>query len=194
MGCNMVGKVFGVGANDVTPISEGGVHIQSYQAWKNMLKRCYDQEWQSKNLGYIGCCVDDCWLTFSNFKSWFDVNHKPGYELDKDLLIPGNRRYAPETCVFIPKSLNTFTTSRAAERGAYPIGVHFHAAKNRFIAQISVNAVREQIGAFTTAGEAHLAWHRRKIELAYEYKALCYTIFERLFEGVLSKINSMKEL
>lgn len=67
-----MGIVFGVGINDVSPISCGGVHIASYAVWKNMLKRCYDKKWQQRNRTYIGCRVSDDWLVFSNFKVWFD--------------------------------------------------------------------------------------------------------------------------
>lgn len=193
IGFNM-GIVFWVGINDVSPISCGGVHIASYAGWKNMLKRCYDKKWQQRNRTYIGCRVSDDWLVFSNFKAWFDNFYVPGWQIDKDLLNPGNKVYDASNCVFIPKSLNTFLTAHDALRGKHPLGVHFHKQKKRFIAQISVGGVSEQIGAYETAQEAHVAWFHRKIELAYEYKGLCDSIDPRLFEGVLRKINSMKEV
>ncbi|EJB2979379.1 hypothetical protein ABXH80_004104 [Salmonella enterica] len=190
----MVGKVFGVGLNDVAPISENGRHFESYTAWKNMLKRCYDLRWQEKNPTYKGCSVCDAWLVFSSFKKWFDINGVTGWQIDKDLLTTGNKIYSPDRCVFVPKSLNTFLTAHGAHRGAYPIGAHYHKDKRKFMAQISVDGVREQIGAYDSPREAHLAWFNRKIELAYEYKELCDSIDPRLFEGVLRKIQSMKEV
>lgn len=189
-----MGLVFGVGINDVSPISIGGVHIASYAAWKNMLKRCYDKNWQQRNKTYIGCRVSDSWLTFSSFKCWFDTYSVPGWQIDKDLIKPGNKTYDEFNCVFVPKSLNTFLTAHDAFRGEHPLGVHFHKQKQRFIAQISVEGVREQIGHYATPEAAHIAWFNRKIELAYQYKELCDSIDPRLFEGVLRKIHSMKEV
>lgn len=190
----MVGIVFGVGLNDVSPISYGGVHIESYAAWKNMLKRCYDLKWQGRNKTYEGCIVSSEWLTFSNFKRWFDSRYLSGWQIDKDLLDPGNKLYSSETCLFVPKSLNSFLTAHDSARGPYPLGVHYHKKKRKFISQISVNGSREQIGAYNSPAEAHEAWFNRKMELAYEYKYLCDSIDERLFEGVLRKIKSMKEV
>lgn len=189
----MVGIVFGVGFNDISPISFGGVHIDSYATWKNMLKRCYDHRWQDKNKTYIGCLVCEDWLTFSAFKRWFDLNCVPEWQIDKDLLVSGNKMYSADRCVFVPKSLNSFLTAHDADRGPYSIGVTYHKQKKRFVSQISVNGVREHIGHYDSAKEAHLAWFNRKIELAYEYRELCDSIDPRLFEGFLRKINSMKE-
>lgn len=189
----MTGIVFGIGFNDVSPISYGGIHIDSYAAWKNMLKRCYDLKWQSNNKTYVGCSVSSDWLTFSNFKQWFDSRHLAGWQIDKDLLLPGNKIYSSETCLFVPKSLNSFLTAHDSYRGQYPLGVHYHKHKGKFVSQISANGSREQIGVYDSPKEAHEAWFKRKIELACEYKYLCDSIDQRLFEGVLRKIYSMKE-
>lgn len=184
--------VFGVGLNDVSPISYGGVHIDSYAAWKNMLKRCYDLKWQSKNKTYIGCLVCNEWLLFSNFKEWHDANHVDGWQIDKDLLLPNNNVYSKETCVFIPKDLNTFTTAHQSARGEWPLGVHYHKQKKKFIASISEMSTKTEVGAFDDPISAHLAWHSRKIELAYGYKDLCDSIHPKLFDGLLLKVESMK--
>lgn len=190
----MAGLVFGVGVNDVSPISHGGVHIAAYAAWKNMLKRCYDEAWKGRNKTYIGCRVCAEWLTFSAFKIWFDRNYIDGWQVDKDLLFAGNKVYSPDTCVFVPKWLNTFTTAHTAARGDTPIGVSYHKKKMRYVASISVDGVRTHLGAYSDPLSAHLAWHKAKIEVAHTYKEMCDMIDPRLFEGVLRKINSMKEV
>lgn len=189
----MVGKVLGLAFNDVSPVKVDGEVLKSYDCWTDMLNRCYSPRIQRNQPRYVGCSVAEVWLTFSNFKSWFDARYKPGYELDKDLLILGNRIYSPDTCVLIPNALNLFTTGRPSAGCQTMQGVNKR-SDNCFRARIGGRKSYEIIGNYRTAEEAHLAWHRRKIELAYEYKALCDTIDERLFEGVLAKINSMKEV
>jgi hypothetical protein len=190
----MAGLVFGVGVNDVSPISDGGVHIPAYAAWKNMLKRCYDFNWQEANKTYKGCTVCREWMTFSAFKLWFDKNYIDGWQIDKDLLVTENKIYSPYTCVFVPKWLNTFTTAHTSARGDFPIGVFYHKKKMRYIAQISDGSVRVHLGGFSTPAAAHLAWHNAKLDIAHRYKEMCDMIDPRLFEGVIRKINSMREV
>ena len=93
-----------------------------YRAWTAMLKRCYNPTYQANNPTYIGCTVCDEWLTFSNFKKWMMRQDFQGKQLDKDLLVKGNKLYSPETCVFVDGMINTFTIDSGAIRGDYPIG------------------------------------------------------------------------
>ena len=189
----MVGVVLKVAFNDVAPVKIGGRILKSYDCWNDMLSRCYSPRVHASQPRYIGCTVSADWLVFSRFKRWFDSRYQEGYELDKDLLIPGNRVYSPETCVLIPTFLNLFTTGRPTRGAKLPQGVNKR-SENSYRARIGGKKTFEVIGNFRTAEEAHLAWFNRKIELAYEYKALCDSIDPRLFEGVLRKIHSMKEV
>lgn len=189
----MVGRVLGMAFNDVSPVKIDGKIIKSYDCWIDMLNRCYSPRVQAAQPRYVGCSVAEVWLLFSNFKQWFDSRYKPGYELDKDLLITGNRTYSPETCVLIPTALNLFTTGRSVRGGSMLQGVN-RRSENCYRARIGGKKNYEVIGNFKTEKEAHLAWFNRKIELAYQYKELCDSIDPRLFEGVLRKIHSMKEV
>lgn len=189
----MVGKILGLAFNDVSPVKIGGKAIKSYDCWTDMLNRCYSARIQKCQPRYIGCSVSEVWLTFSSFKDWFDTRYRPGYELDKDLLKTGNKVYSAETCVLVPNALNLFTTGRSFLGGNLMQGVNKR-SENSYRARIGGRKNYEVIGNFKTEEEAHLAWYRRKIELAYEYKELCDSIDSRLFEGVLAKINSMREV
>ena len=57
-------------------------------------------------------------------KIGFD-NHGNGnpFQLDKDLLVKGNKVYNESTCVFLPKEINSVLTKSTASRGDYLIGV-----------------------------------------------------------------------
>ena len=44
--------------------------------------------------------------------------------LDKDILIKGNKIYSQDTCIFVPKAINSLFTNRKRFRGEYPIGVY----------------------------------------------------------------------
>ena len=116
--------VYGHGTNDLDgPVKVNGKTLKFYHAWTDMLRRCYSGEYQDRFPTYIVCSVCDEWLLLSNFKEWFDVNYHEGMELDKDILIQGNKIYCPEACRFVPQYINSLLTDAGAARGAYPLGV-----------------------------------------------------------------------
>lgn len=132
--------------------------------------------------------------SFSNFHKWWSKNHIYGWEIDKDLLIPGNKCYSEESCIYIPKNLNEFTTSRSALRGELPIGVtRDNRNSGLFRARISIDGNQAFLGRFKSKEEAHKAWYKKKIELAFGYKDLCDSIHPKLFDGLIKKVESLKE-
>lgn len=104
------------------PIS-GKERIRCYKTWTSMLERCYSGQSLQTNPSYIGCSVCLDWLTYSNFADWYVANAVDGYHLDKDILVPGNRVYGPDTCVFVPRRINTFLTHVKRTNGTLPIGI-----------------------------------------------------------------------
>ena len=98
-----------------------------YVTWKNMLQRAYCQKYQAKQPTYIGCSVSDEWLDYQVFAEWFCEQEYSdiGYDLDKDLLVAGNKVYSPEACSFIPRELNSILTDCKAARTNLPQGVSF---------------------------------------------------------------------
>ena len=144
-----------------------------YLTWKDMITRCYSDKFQSKpkNTTYKGCTVCDEWLRFSNFRAWMIQQDYRGKDLDKDLLIKGNKVYSPTTCVFVSKMVNLFMMGCDAKRGKHLIGVHWNKAAGKFVAQCSnpfLNKV-EHLGCFDNEKEAHEAWRTKKHELAIRY-------------------------
>lgn len=190
--------ISGFGINDSTfsvskSIDGRRFNHSAYQAWQGMIKRCYDPKFHARNETYIGCEVCEEWQRFSNFFAWWKLNHVYGYELDKDLLIPGNKVYSPLTCLYIPKSLNLFTGNSQRIRGKYPIGASFHKSTGKFIGSIRCGDRKYlYLGLFDSPHEAHLAWLSKKIHLAEAYKDICDSIHPHLFRGLISKITLMR--
>jgi len=145
-----------------------------YNAWNAMIKRCYSQAHQLRSPTYVGCTVCAEWLRFSNFKAWMEQQDWKGKELDKDLLIKGNRVYSPDTCTFVDAMTNSFTIDSGAARGAYLIGVSFHKKSGRFSANCNnpLTGKRRHIGLFDDELSAHLAWKRKKHEIACQLASL----------------------
>jgi hypothetical protein len=92
-------------------------------------------------------------------------------QLDKDVLVPGNKVYSPFTCVFLPRHLNLFMTDSGAARGKWPIGVSWYKSRGklRAICCNPFTGANEYLGLFSCPNEAHEAWRRRKHELACQY-------------------------
>jgi len=150
---------YGVGINNF----EGNVsikkkYIKSYIQWKNMLQRCYSKKYHEMHPTYIGCTVCNEWLFFSNFKEWYDFNYRNGYQLDKDILFNGNKIYSPNTCVFVPREINSLFVKSDSTRGVYPIGVYYNKAMKIFVAQITIDNKAKCIGRYPTPEEAFNAY------------------------------------
>lgn len=160
-------KIFGVAVNDLAYSCKRGLHdplkdCNFYKTWQAMVSRCYSKNVQKRQPYYKGCKVCDEWLLFSNFKKWMETQDWEGKQLDKDLLVRGNRVYSPETCVFIDRKINSFVLERSASRGEYLIGVCKYKRDKSFIAR--GNGV--YLGSFKTELEAHLCWLTHKLEKA----------------------------
>lgn len=129
-----------------------GVKTKSYQTWVSMLSRCYDEKFQERHPTYIGCRVDEHWHNFQNFAQWFESRYKDGFELDKDILVKGNKIYSPKTCCLIPQKINRLF-SRTAKSDITPsVGVDKH--YNRFVVRVIFNGERVVVGSFETEEEA----------------------------------------
>lgn len=160
-----------------------------YTTWTSMLKRCYSKTYKEKHPSYKDCSVCDEWLTFSNFKSWMESQDYKDKQLDKDLLVEGNKIYSPATCVFVDVKINTFTTDCNAARGKYPLGVYWNKSKNKFKAQCRnpFTGKQKTLGLFTNELEAHHAWKRKKHEHAYALANSQYCNDPRLSEALKSR-------
>ena len=140
-----------------------------YRTWASMIDRCYSTKTQERNPTYRGCIVSKEWLTFTNFKNWMEKQDFEGNQLDKDLLIKGNKLYSSDTCVFVAPMVNTFVIDRGASRGEWMIGVDYNKRDGKFRAQCQNPFTRknEFLGYFDSEQEAHNAWVKRKLELAH---------------------------
>lgn len=95
-------------------------HPKCYKVWNSMLMRCYSEEVQAKHPTYKGCTVREDWLNFQNFAEFYysDRFRQDGWELDKDIIVQGNKVYSIDTCCFVPSVINVlFCCQRQSESG-----------------------------------------------------------------------------
>ena len=165
--------VYGVGVLGTKyPSKVNGVKTKEYDLWKSMLKRCYSDVYKKKRPTYEGCEVSDNFKSYEYFYDWChkqigfdnDGNGNP-FQLDKDLLIKGNKVYSEDSCVFIPQGINKVLTKREGMRGEHLIGVYWHNASRAFKAQVSKSAGKQEyLGSFNTEVEAFNAYKEFKEE------------------------------
>lgn len=176
--------VYGVGVNDLL-YNRG---TPSYQAWCSMLQRCYSTKYQNRKDTYVGCSVCEEWLIFSNFKRWFDSDengYKDGYQLDKDIIIKGNKVYSPSTCCIVPHAINVLLTNRKKYRGNFPIGVR-KTINGRFVARARVG--KRHVGVYDTPQEAFCAYKVAKEQYIKELSEKYFQegkITERVYNALM---------
>lgn len=165
--------VFGVGVNDAdyavrSTLNKYGVACPYYDRWLSMIRRCYSKKVHARSPTYAECSVCDDWLIFSNFKAWMQSQRWEGLSLDKDILLPRNKVYCPDLCVFVDSITNSFIIDCAARRGEQPAGVSFYKKTGRFISRCCnpFSKKTEHLGYFSSPKEANAAWKKRKLELA----------------------------
>ena len=175
-------------------IGEYKQNIRSYSIWQDMFKRCYSEKYLVKYPTYIGCTVCKEWYNFQVFAKWYDENYYiiqgKRMELDKDILIKGNKVYSPETCVFVPQDINYLFVKSNKSRGKYPIGVYLHSDKDKFVAQChDINKKMVYLGRSNTPNEAFKVYkdYKEKLikDIADMYREL---IPEKLCKAMYSYI------
>lgn len=173
----------GIGKHD-TKINEET--SREYAVWRLLLVRCYDESKRHKTPTYAEITVCDEWHNFQNFAEWYKSHeyYGFGYDLDKDLLVEGNKIYSPETCCLVPPKINTILL-RPSKRNSTAVGVRKRG--NRYIAEVKDNGKKIHIGSFLTEFEAFSAYKEKKESLvkaaAQEYRG---RISESVYYALMS--------
>ena len=185
-------SVYGVGViGDKYPSKVSGVQTKEYDLWYSMLRRCYSDNSKKKNPTYEGCEVSENFKSYEYFYEWchkqVGFNNKD-WQMDKDLLVKGNKVYSESTCVFLPSEINSLLTKREALRGEHLIGVCWKKANKAFVATVRKNkGKQEHLGYFKTELEAFNAYKEAKEafikEQANKWKG---QIGERAYEALLN--------
>lgn len=177
-------SVYGVGIIGTKyPRSVNCRNIKEYETWRQILRRCFDNEFKNRQPTYnnVDCC--DEWLSYESFYEWLhsQSNFDKWYNgkrwaIDKDIFAKRNKMYSPEMCSLVPQNVNCLFLKREAQRGDYPIGVHY--SENGFVAicRNPFTDTNEELGSYSTPEKAFNAYKCYKEDLIkqvaeIEYKA-----------------------
>ena len=115
---------------------------------------------QIKDPCYIGC--SNTFESFQEFASWYvqQFGAKDDWQLDKDLLVPGNKVYSPDTCVLLPSNVNTALQHGKLKSGGLPGGVTPY--KDKYRARHSLFGKENHLGYFFDVRHAFAAYASAK--------------------------------
>lgn len=149
---------------------------REYLTWANMISRCYSDVTRKQSKSYAGCLVAPEWHNFQNFATWYNKNiykiERDNIEIDKDLLISGNKIYSPDTCCLIPGRINN-VISHNCSKNNLPLGV-IRKGKKFNASCRTLNGKNIHLGTFNTDSEAFWAYkifkERLISDVAEEFK------------------------
>ncbi len=158
----------GVGINDRTkPTTFNGSQLREYMVWKSMMARCYSPLVHKRSPSYIGCTVSENFKHYAYFFDWARSQigfYSPNFELDKDLLVKGNKIYSEDTCVFLPPCLNMVQVRNISLRGSLPVGVTFNKSMGKYKVSCrnGVNGNRKYLGYYDQIEDAFSVYKNYK--------------------------------
>lgn len=174
---------------------------QKYNLKNNMKTRCYNANYYKIWKNYEGCSICDEWLEDKkSFYEWVDHNYyvikgEPSVELDKDIIVPGNKVYSPDTCIFVPKRINDlFEHIHGRKKNGLPVGVSYSEKKGKYSANVSKSydskdgkKKNRYLGCYDTPQEAYEVYkHHKKAEIIYIADKYKDVIPDKLYQAMIS--------
>lgn len=143
----------------------------AYSIWNGIYVRCY----KDKRV-YEGAFMCELWRRDKDsFAEWWSSEY---YEcngesmaVDKDLLFPGNKEYAPDRCCIIPQTLNTMLSNCKKHRSIWknarmdlPLGVRYDSRAKMYYGEIKPYGHDEvvRLSYWRTPEEAFAEYKRHK--------------------------------
>ena len=171
--------IYGVGINDV--MIPYFTQTRTWKTWNGIIRRTDKRDPNLTNYeSYKDCTLDPIWYKLSAFKEWIeqwdDFENK---EVDKDILIPGNLHYGPDTCLMVRPIVNSWFKPKDESKSDLPRGVCWNSGWKKgkspkpYRAQINPLQVidgevkvgkRTALGHFLTAKDASDAFQKARKE------------------------------
>jgi hypothetical protein len=100
-----------------------------------------------------------------------EIQDWEGKEIDKDILFPDKKLYSPETCAFVPPTINYFILDK--NKSGYLSGVRWSKSSKCYVSSCSNPLLGKPVslGYYSDELVAHLVWKKYKLAIVPE---LCY--------------------
>jgi len=166
--------VHGIGTNDADyQVYTEEYKCPFYRKWEGIIKRCSEGH-QKRYPSYKGCTLSPKWTSFLSFKGWMIEQDWEGKEIDKDLLVFGNRIYGPEFCCFISHQINNTINHTRSKSSNLPQGIIRCLTTGRLRVSINIDGKRTNLGRFESneVDIAEMVYLKAKSKLIREYADL----------------------
>lgn len=141
----------------------------------NMVTRGTNPNYKEKFPTYDGVSISENFKDFQFFAEWCNNQvgfGTAGFVLEKDLLIPNNRVYSEDTCVFVPDVINSFLTFNKTRQNGLPIGVSWSSTEGCYKSYCAqLNGKNKTLGRFDNPSSAFKAYCLFKEDLAKKLAA-----------------------
>lgn len=138
---------------DSDGIMKPKIKCKSFRQWNDMIIRATNEDFKNRSHTYKDCTVSENFKDFNYFHNWCLCQKGYGldnFELDKDILIKGNKHYSEDTCCFVPREINTQFVKANKNRGEFPIGVTKVKSTGRYRTQV----YRKRLGRYTSTSSS----------------------------------------
>lgn len=143
--------------------------MKAKRLWNDMQTRCYNAKFHKRSPEYEECSICQEWLEDKEkFFQWVEENYytvgDERMDLDKDILVKGNKVYSPDTCVFVPHSINGLFTgcNKGRNKRKYPLGVYYDSSKKKYRANMNLDSENIKFSERNTPEEAFEDYKRHK--------------------------------
>lgn len=156
--------VYGAGVLGVEFNSQNEDMVRKRILWQGVIRRVHDPKFLARNPAYSDVTISAEMLYFTDFYRWCcsqKGSTEDGWQLDKDILIKGNREYSFDKCCFVPQSVNKLLTTAKVVRGDTPLGVYI-TDSGRYKSLITKGGKAIHLGVYDTIEEAFLVYKREK--------------------------------
>ncbi len=123
-----------------------------YGTWSKMNHRCTNPKANNyKNYGARGIKVCEDWLDIKNFIEWAEETYIEGYTLDR---IDNDGNYEPSNCRWADKTTQALNQRIRNTNKSGFVGVSWREDKHKWVARITIDNIRTNLGYFNTLEEA----------------------------------------
>lgn len=159
----MFATIAGWGINDadykVRTVVNGKVTLcPFYRKWITIISRAYSEKSAVYRPPLVGNSIHSDWKYFSAFKLWMESKVWFGLEIDKDIIVKGNKEYGPTTCCFVPKYINMLISPNNKNSTGLPLGAVASAGCVGRYNATSQGGKSQYLGSFGDPMEAHRVW------------------------------------
>ncbi len=104
------------------------------------MRRSESLEYKTLKPTYKDCTVSENFKDFNYFHDWCLQQRGYGldnFELDKDILIKGNKHYSEDACCLVPKQINMLFVFASDKKSNLPLGVSYNKSNGYYVSSVS---------------------------------------------------------